>query len=241
MKTIILIAIILFISMNLNAYNLYKTSDGRNTMWRQYVVEIIIDYSILEISEENNTESVIESVIEDALDLWVFDANLPLSFVLIWDECDEIDNDENNCIVACYDEGKFKCNRSSDKASTAYITRNTDGRIKDVDIVVNTKNWNWSLDCKNTDGLCFQRTIAHEFGHMLGIAHSDDRDAIMYKFMRIDDDEIENLFSDDIEAAEYLYNDFVVDKQDFYEVACSTSIIGNYNKSNSIFDLLSLL
>ena len=72
---------------------------------------------------------------------------------------------------------------------------------------------------------------------MIGIGHSEEHDAIMYPLYKYNG--VVELNDDDIEAAEALYGGIVYKERDFYELACSSFIIGNDN-SNSIFDLFLL-
>lgn len=230
----LLFFIILFLSIDSNAYSLYENSKGQNVVWKEPLIEIVLDYSMLKIGKKKN----IEMAVKESFNLWMKDASLPLNIDLFWDDCDKILNDDNNCIFACYDGN---CKRKKHKAATTYlhVTRYTD-RILGADIVFNVEDWDWNLDCDDKDGLCFNRVLVHEFGHMLGISHSEEYDAIMYPRLHNRYNKVIELHVDDIEAAEALYDDIVYEEQDFYELACSTSIIGN-DKSNSIFDLLLLL
>lgn len=228
---VLLFFVILFLSINSNAYSLYETSEGKNVTWKEPFIEIILDYSMLKIGKKKS----IESAVKKSFDLWIEDASLPLNIDLFWDDCNEISNDGNNCIFACYDGN---CKRKKHKASTTYlhVTRYKD-RILGVDIVLNIDDWNWNLDCDDKDGLCFGIVLAHEFGHMIGIGHSEEHDAIMYPLYKYNG--VVELHDDDIEAAEALYSGIVYKERDFYELACSSFIIGNDN-SNSIFDLFLL-
>lgn len=228
----LLFFIILFLSIDSNAYSLYENSKSQNVVWKEPLIEIVLDYSMLKIGKKKN----VEMAVKESFNLWMKDASLPLNIDLFWDDCNETVSDDNNCIFVCYDGN---CKREKHKAATIYlhVTRYT-GRILGADIVLNIDDWNWNLDCNDEEGLCFMRVLAHEFGHMIGIGHSEERDAIMYPLYKYN--EVTELHDDDIEAVEALYGGIVYEERDFYELACSTSIIGN-DKSNSIFDLLLLL
>jgi hypothetical protein len=232
---VLLFFVILFLSINSNAYSLYENSEGQNVTWKEPFIEIVLDYSMLKIGKKKS----IELAVKESFDLWVEGASLPLNIDLFWDDCNETLNDGNNCIFACYDGN---CKREKHKASTIYFhVKRYEGRILGADIVLNIDDWSWNLDCddkdEDKDELCFDIVLAHEFGHMIGIGHSEEHDAIMYPFYKYN--RVVELPDDDIEAVEALYGGIVYEERDFYELACSTSIIGN-DKSNNIFDLFLL-
>jgi hypothetical protein len=231
MKTmkIIIISIILSISIKSESYGLYETSEGKNVRWRESYIEIVLDDSMEGIGDKND----VEYIIKESFNLWINDANLPFFIEIFWDDCSETLNDDDNCIFVVYED----CNRPKNKAATTYLNViPSTGKIIGFDVIINAEDWDWDLFCKDKDGLCLQRVMLHEFGHILGIGHSDNHDAIMYKLLLNKYDKAKELHQDDIDAADALYSNFIVEERDFYELACSSSIIGNDN-SNSIFDL----
>ena len=58
------------------------------------------------------TLRAVEAALQDAFDIWALDANLPLTFDLVWDDCDKAGNDGNNCIFACADQFVWPRHRS---------------------------------------------------------------------------------------------------------------------------------
>jgi hypothetical protein len=236
MKTmkIIIISIILSISIKSESYSLYETSEGKNARWRESYIEIVLDDSMEGIGDKND----VEYIIKESFNLWINDANLPFFIEIFWDDCSETLNDDDNCIFVVYED----CNRPKNKAATTYLNViPSTGKIIGFDVIINAEDWDWDLFCKDKDGLCLQRVMLHEFGHILGISHSDNHDAIMYKSLLNKYDKVKELHQDDIDAADALYSNFIVEERDFYELACSSSIIGIGNdNSNSIFDLFLL-
>ena len=80
-----------------------------------------------------------------------------------------------------------------------------DGEIHDFDIRVNTRDWAWSLD---GDGLCadLQNSLAHEFGHAIGVAHNPETsEATMFATTHDGETQKRDLDPADEAVAAYLY------------------------------------
>jgi hypothetical protein len=79
------------------------------------------------------------------------------------------------------------------------------GRIDDADIVINaTQSWAAGDDCSRAYDL--QGVLAHEVGHLFGLAHDpDDRDATMYPSAGVCETKKRDLADSDLEGLEFLY------------------------------------
>jgi hypothetical protein len=229
MRSTLIAAVLLLVSVQAQAFKLYKTSSGKNVKWSSAMVEVVLDDSMAELG----TREDVESVLKTAFGLWSRDASLPLSFKLVWDQCNEVSNDGNNCIFACHDRS-LCYSRPEEKGGTTYISVSpSSGYISDVDIVLNADNWEWDVDGTNDRGLCMERVLSHEIGHFLGIDHSEERDAIMYPMMSRSAGEATELHWDDVDAAETLYENFV--PIDGNETACSVSTVGASSTGSGYF------
>jgi hypothetical protein len=234
MKSFLLVFCLLILSTNASAYKLYKTSSGKNVRWATSHVEIVLDGSLLALAAKED----VEAVIREAFELWELDATLPISFELIWDSCNEVADDGNNCIFAC--EDKSKCyDRPDEKGGTTFLNISPSrGTITDVDIVLNADDWEWDVNGNRENGLNFARVLSHEIGHLLGIDHSEEPRAIMYPSLSVSDKSIPSLHDDDVDAAETLYEGFVETSPGDIS-ACSVSNVGAVDSRRAgIFGLL---
>lgn len=74
--------------------------------------------------------------------------------------------------------------RSTEQARTTVIW--SGDKIKDADIRINDKNFNFSYNGEEFDYLKvdFISLMVHEMGHALGFAHAQERESVMYPLLR---------------------------------------------------------
>ena len=86
-----------------------------------------------------------------------------------------------------------------------YTWSNAEGEIVHFDIEVNTENFAWSTDgAAETHDL--QNTITHEFGHVIGLDHSQVAAATMAPSSTIGEIFKRELHSDDKEGHQHIYS-----------------------------------
>lgn len=79
-----------------------------------------------------------------------------------------------------------------------------DGTILDFDLVINTRDHQWSLD--GAVGGDLQNALAHEFGHALGFGHDEqDEEATMFPSATSGETHKRDLGASDIAVARWLY------------------------------------
>ncbi len=79
-----------------------------------------------------------------------------------------------------------------------------DGTILDFDLVVNTRDHQWSLD--GSVGGDLQNALAHEFGHALGLGHDEeDEEATMFPSATPGETHKRDLGDSDVAVARWLY------------------------------------
>ena len=233
MKPFFLVLILSLVSTTAFSYKLYKTEGGQYIRWNKTVVEIVLDDSLKGLA----SKAEIEAEVSESFKLWEKGAALPVTFELIWDTCDEVKDDGNNCIFAC--EHKPDCYaRPEEKGGTTYLNISpSTGSITDADIVLNADDWEWDVNGNLPEGLAFDRVLSHEIGHLLGIDHSEEKEAIMYASLSISNKETPALHDDDVAAGETLYADFE-ESQPTEVSACSVSNVGAANSGVGLFGLL---
>jgi hypothetical protein len=72
--------------------------------------------------------------------------------------------------------------------------------IHDADIAVNTANKRFALDNNVAGGFDLRVVLTHELGHLLGIGHSENKDATMYAGVETGDASPRTLSADDVAA-----------------------------------------
>ncbi|MCP4447610.1 MAG: matrixin family metalloprotease [Myxococcales bacterium] len=97
---------------------------------------------------------------------------------------------------------------------TTYLTyRTSSGQILEADIVVNGVNYEWTTsesDC--SDRYDLQNILAHETGHLLGIAHSVDHyESTMFPSAAKCETKKRGLSIDDQDAATFLYDSIALE------------------------------
>ena len=233
MKSVFFTVVLLLSASYAEAYNLYHTKSGKKVRWATSYIEVVLDESMAILGPKPEVKEVLRA----AFELWAYDANLPLHFDLVWDDCGEVANDGNNCIFACADR-EVCYGRPEEKGGTTYVSVSpSSGHISDADVILNADNWEWDLDGTNEDGLSLGRVMSHEIGHFLGIDHSDEPEAIMYPILSRDAEVAENLHVDDKEAAVTLYEDFEeVDEN--AGATCSVAYVGQSGVGDNYLLLL---
>lgn len=93
----------------------------------------------------------------------------------------------------------------SEALATTYLTyRTSTGEALEADIVVNALDYEWSTgDCNQRYDL--RNVLAHEAGHFVGLAHSQERDSTMFPSAGRCETQKRELSGDDREATAYLY------------------------------------
>lgn len=100
---------------------------------------------------------------------------------------------------------------------------NEEGEILDFDLVVNTRDHDWSLD--GSEGQAdLWNTLAHEFGHTLGIGHIDEtREATMFPTAPAGEIDKRDLSGTDEAVAAYLYPPLAADDAEALAAGCASA------------------
>jgi len=89
--------------------------------------------------------------------------------------------------------------------AVTYLWSNTDGEIIGFDMALNAEHHQWSIDGRE-DANDLLNTLAHEFGHALGIDHSPVLElATMYPSSPLGEILKRDLYDDDVDAVTHLY------------------------------------
>lgn len=90
-------------------------------------------------------------------------------------------------------------------AVTTQVYRRASGEIVDADIDINAVNHPWSALTLPTGTNDIENTLTHEFGHVLGFAHSEVREATMFAEADLDETLKRDLAVDDVDAVCTVY------------------------------------
>ncbi len=219
-------ALLLFvIPANASAFLLYTTTNGDYVKWQREDITVILDESLQKLGPRNE----VEEVIIESFEGWTNTADIPILFAFERGRCDPFSNTNQNCVTACDDRDRCY-DREGEKGATTYLHfLPSSGRITGASIIFNAIDWRWTPHplMENLDGgearesaenttcaqgcedsrrrLDLKRVATHEIGHLLGVDHSDNPDAMMYFAMDLGDREPRALHADDIEAVTVLY------------------------------------
>jgi hypothetical protein len=185
-----------------------------------YWVNRVISYSIHQRGSTDLALADATGAIKRAFFSWASPSCTDLTFAFAGYETEERTNlmlgegeapDGKNLIV--WHEDRWPPGEVSDPslderipAITTLIYDPATGEISDVDIDVNGRDFTWSATRENTgSAMDVQSVLAHEIGHLLGLAHSPDPEATMYASIVAGETQKSTLESDDIAGVCFLY------------------------------------
>ncbi len=226
--------IVIQIASTANAYRLYNTPNGSLVRWNLEEVELVLDPSLDALGPRHQ----VEADIRGAVALWEREGDLPVHFTLVDGDCNSLENDGNNCIFACTSSDECPSDKHDKGAGTFLSVAADTGVIKVVDIIFYASDWEWKKDHHSSHSLNLRTVAIHELGHALGIDHSEEEEAAMYPSICPGSAERTDLHSDDINAAETLYDGFTPSAQTTY--GCSIDGVGK-SSENTCLILITLL
>ncbi|MCU0662855.1 MAG: matrixin family metalloprotease [Myxococcota bacterium] len=178
-----------------------KTDSGQIVRWEKREVIVSLDPSLGLLGNMDD----IEDMVTEKLDLWIEEADLPTDFVVVRQACGDPGYRKNggnfNCLLA---DETFGREGENVGATTMLTFKGESGSLVDSDIVFNAQQWRWSVGGEvaepaqghgenpssgNDDEesgnesapvLSFDVVLTHELGHLLGMAHSEVDEAIMF-------------------------------------------------------------
>ena len=197
---VLLIAILITVSMNAEAYLLREAPRGDWVRWHESEVDILLDPSLKVVGPLPE----VEQAIIEGFRIWTEQSVLPVSFRFKRVQCAADTDNRSNCILAC--ATSESCEQfTRNKGATTQLRYSRRGQIFGASIVLNSRDWKWSLGHDDDRGLDLRFVIAHEAGHFLGIRHSKHPAAVMYPIMQQKDTRPLHLTRDDRAAVRALY------------------------------------
>lgn len=257
----------LLIPWNASAFMLHMSDEGDYVKWHRGEVEVVLDASL----EKLGPRERVEDVIMRSFDLWTDATDIPFVFAFRRGHCSPHANNNETCVAAC-DDRLDCYDRQGEKGATTYLHYlPSSGRITGASIVFNAADWEWdiggtpppsiiecdtdappmsnpspSIECvekaKRDAALNLSRVAGHEIGHLLGIDHSANENALMYYLMERGDVSVAHLHEDDVNAAItlYSYSDAShIEAAEAYS-SCMSTAAGRV-PTTSIFTLLAVL
>lgn len=203
-KSLLVLSILIQISTNGTAFNLYKTPNGANVRWDRETVEFVLDPSLAALGSKDE----VRNTLQKAVTVWETEGAIPVHFELVYGDCRTVANDETNCIFACTAHATCPKDEKDKGASTFLSVSPETGGIQDVDIVFNAVDWDFGESEDKARTLDLTTVSLHELGHALGIDHSLEQEAAMYPNISVNAEGRSSLHSDDINAAMSLYEGF---------------------------------
>ena len=183
-----------------------KVSDnGSDLHWGVSEVSYYINFD----GDHELTDEEIEEAITQSSDAWKPSTNSQGDFKFFYEgESKEryANSDDDEFVVS------FRDNWTKDPNVLAYAfvwsiessNGENDGEIIHFDIEINSDHHTWATDGR-ADAYDLANAITHEFGHSLGLAHSEDVESTMFETVEIGETHKRDVNADDLEGYDHLY------------------------------------
>lgn len=112
------------------------------------------------------------------------------------------DNDDGAQVV--FFEEAWPDTLSPDLLALAYVWSYDDGEITHFDIAINTEDHDWGVEGE-PDVNDLRNALTHEFGHALGLDHSEDPEATMFYQTSVGETAKRDLAEDDVSTYTSVY------------------------------------
>ena len=164
----------------------------------------------------------LQTAMEEAAGQWndIEDSNIDLTY-LGPTATEAIDYTDNQNVI--YFEDDWELDESL--LAVTYVWSLDDGTIMAFDMAVNTSDHVWGTD-GSADVNDLHNTITHEFGHAVGLAHSDIADASMYESTHEGETTKRDITTDDEHGMRYLYGSTVYQMEQSAPAAVGCTISG---------------
>jgi hypothetical protein len=186
------------------AYAIKKTDSGEPVRWRREEVVLRFDRSLELLGELEEVEAMLESALGEWEETGLLDFDFGISETSGALSEYQIRGDRHNDVLALGEEWPFD-ERASAVTILVYDARS--GDIIEADILFNATRYLWNLEERaGREYVDLSDTATHEFGHFLGLDHSEVRDATMFEESPLGGIARRTLHSDDRVALEILYD-----------------------------------
>ena len=175
------------------AWEVKSNSDGATLHWKKSEINYYINTESSPLTAEET-----ESALVQAAQGWNFSHT-----ELIYDGTTNIKRvgHEDEKFTVFFDQN---WSEDPDILALTYTWSNGEGEIVHFDIAINAEDHTWSTD-GNTEAHDLQNTITHEFGHVLGLDHSEIPDATMSPSAPAGELAKRELHEDDIMGYQVIY------------------------------------
>jgi len=178
------------------AFEINENDFGEETQWFSSTIKYGINFD----GDHGLSADLVEEAIVDAGEAWHdHGGNIEFSY-----------QGESKSSRADYTDGEFTVTFVSnwtadpDVLALTHIWSTESGEIVHFDIEIND-NHEWSTDGDSSKN-DLMNAMTHEFGHAIGISHSDIDEATMYESAQIGEILKRDLSDDDIEGLVHLYS-----------------------------------
>jgi hypothetical protein len=152
-------------------FELRRSEDGRALVWNRQAINVVLD------SEGAPPTEGVEDAVRAGFAAWT-DSGVPMKVKLrSRSRAGEVGKDGTNVIRWVSAEWPYE---ERVVAMTVSLYRRSTAAIREADIVLNARDHAWGVSTEGTDTLDIQNVLAHEAGHLFGVAHSPDPEATMF-------------------------------------------------------------
>ena len=200
------LAVLGFGAARAEAYVLQKAGSGDVIRW----AESCIQYSLYESGVPGIEMSDLRDAIRASFDAW---ENVDCAYFYFEEtedaSCDQIgyQEDTGNMNLLIFRDTSWSIDGDHDASAIALTTTSWDdlsGRMLDADIEFNAQHFDFGVD-GSMNKADIQNTATHEIGHVLGLDHTNVREATMYPTAGTGDTDKRSLAQDDIDGLCKLY------------------------------------
>ena len=203
--------LLIALSSPAHAWSVKTSSAGDPLRWMTFPVSFVVNPS----NSQGLDEDAVLNVVRTAAEQWTGEMDLPLAFDF-GGPSGMATADYQDSANAVYFEDNWPSDWDSGFLALTFTWSVDGGEIIAFDMAINEQfDWTLKPDEQSHD---LANALTHEFGHVVGMGHSEVFEATMYADSQVGDTKKQDLAQDDLDGLRYLYTGIEMQP----EWACAT-------------------